>query len=124
MSEPPRLLDDSESATEKALLHAGRSFRSGREARAKTLAARGIASATAVVAAAGSAAAASAFAKLTGAKLLVAVSAVGAGFLLRLDASATVPLVKRRFVTTTPEQTVGTSPGVAPIFSLVMAHGL
>lgn len=49
---------------------------------------------------------------------------VGAGFLLQLDASATVPLVKRRFVTTTPEQTVGTSPGVAPIFSLVMAHGL
>jgi len=78
MSEPPRLLDDSESATEKALLHAGRSYRSGRETRAKTLAALGIASSTAVVAASGSAAASSSFAKLTGAKLLVAVSAVGA----------------------------------------------
>jgi len=78
MSEPPRLLDDSESAVEKALLHAGRSYRSGRETRAKTLAALGIASSTAVVATGGSAAASSSFAKLTGAKLLVAVSAVGA----------------------------------------------
>jgi len=78
MSEPPRLLDESESATEKALLHAGRSYRSGRETRAKTLAALGIASSGAVVAASGRAAASSSVAKMTGAKLLIAVSAVGA----------------------------------------------
>jgi len=78
MSDPPRLLDESESATEKALLHAGRSYRSGRATRAKTLAALGIASSTAVVTASGSAAASSSVAKLTGAKLLLAMSAVGA----------------------------------------------
>lgn len=78
MTELRRLLDESDSATEKALLHAGRSYRSGRETRAKTLAALGIAGSTAVVATAGTAAASLAGAKLTGAKLLVAVSAVGA----------------------------------------------
>lgn len=82
MSEPRRLLEDSESATEQALLHAGRSYRSSRETRAKTLAALGIASSTAV-AAAGSASASLTGAKVTGAKLLtakllVAVSVAGA----------------------------------------------
>jgi len=56
--------------------------------------------------------------------LLRARAPVGAGFVLQLDASASVPLVKRRFVTTTPEQTVGTSPSVALIFGLTVAHGL
>ena len=79
MNEPPRLLDQSESETEKALLHAGRSYRTSSETRAKTLAALGIASSTAVVVTGTTSAAASLpFAKLTGAKLLVAVSAVGA----------------------------------------------
>jgi len=78
MSELRRLLDESDSETEKALLHAGRSYRSNRETRAKTLAALGLASSTAVVAASTSAAASVPFAKLTGAKLLIAVSAVGA----------------------------------------------
>jgi len=77
MTELRRLLDESDNATEKALLHAGRSYRSGRETRAKTLAALGIASSTAVVVASGSASASLPF-KLTGAKLLIAVSAVGA----------------------------------------------
>jgi hypothetical protein len=78
MNELRRLLDESESDTERALLHAGRSYRSGRETRAKTLAALGIAGSTAVVVASTSAAASLPFAKLTGAKLLIAVSAVGA----------------------------------------------
>ena len=79
MNEPPRLLDQSESETEKALLHAGRSYRTSSETRAKTLAALGIGSSTAVMVTGGTSAAASVpFAKLTGAKLLVAVSAVGA----------------------------------------------
>jgi len=56
--------------------------------------------------------------------VLRARAVVGAGFVLQLDASASVPLVKRRFVTTTPEQTVGTSPSVAPLLGLTLAHGL
>jgi hypothetical protein len=56
--------------------------------------------------------------------VLRARAEVGAGFVLQLDASASVPLVKRRFVTTTPEQTVGTSPAVAPLLGLTLAHGL
>jgi len=80
MTELRRLLDESDSATEKALLHAGRSYRSGRETRAKTLAALGIASSTAVMVTGSSAAASLPF-KLTGTKLLLAVSAVGAASL-------------------------------------------
>lgn len=56
--------------------------------------------------------------------MLRARAPIGAGFSLQLDASATVPLVKRRFVTTTPEQTVGTSPAVAPLVGLTVVHGL
>lgn len=56
--------------------------------------------------------------------VLRARAPLGAGFLVQLDASASVPLVERRFVTTTPEETVGTSPRVAPIFSLTVAHRL
>ena len=56
--------------------------------------------------------------------VLRARARLGAGFFAQLDASVTVPLVERRFVTTTPEQTVGTSPRVAPMFSLTLGHRL
>ena len=56
--------------------------------------------------------------------VLRARATIGAGFALQLDASAAVPLVKRRFVTTTPEQTVGTSPAVAPLVGLTVVHRL
>jgi len=49
---------------------------------------------------------------------------LGQGFSLQLDASASRPLVERRFVTTTPEQTVGTSPLVATVFGVSLTHGL
>jgi len=49
---------------------------------------------------------------------------VGRGFSVQLDASASLPLVKRRFVTTTPEQTVGTSPSVATVCGVSVTHGL
>lgn len=56
--------------------------------------------------------------------LLRARAPVGAGFAVQLDASASIPLVQRRFVTTTPEETVGTSAGVAPLFAISVTHGL
>lgn len=56
--------------------------------------------------------------------VLRARAPVGAGFTLQLDASASFPLVQRGFVTTTPEQSVGTSPSVASIFAVSLAHGL
>src|SRR5262249_40188202 len=46
---------------------------------------------------------------------------LGAGLALELDAGAVVPLVKRRFVTTTPDRTVAETPAVSPLvgFGLV-----
>jgi hypothetical protein len=82
MSELRRLLDETESEAERALLHAGRAYRSSRETRAKTLTALGLAGSTAVLAGTASAASAataiSSLTKLTGAKLVLALSAVGA----------------------------------------------
>lgn len=84
MSELRRLLDETESEAERALLHAGTSYRSSRETRAKTLTALGLAGSTAVVAGTATAALApasvalSSLTKLTGAKLVLALSAVGA----------------------------------------------
>jgi hypothetical protein len=49
---------------------------------------------------------------------------VARGFLLQLDAAATIPLVERRFETTTPEETVGDSPAVAGMLGLAVVHGL
>ena len=110
MSEPRRLWEESESATEQALLHAGRSYRSGRETRAKTLAALGIAGTTAVVAG-GTASASLTGAKVTGtkllaAKLLVIVSAAGA--------VSVAPIVYRRLHEKGGDRTVVTAPGGQP----------
>jgi hypothetical protein len=82
MSELRRLVDETENEAERALLHAGRAYRSSRETRAKTLTALGLAGSTAVLAGTASAASATAamssLTKLTGAKLVLALSAVGA----------------------------------------------
>ena len=56
--------------------------------------------------------------------VLRARAPVGAGFVVQLDASASLALMHRKFVTTTPDRTVGTTPSVAPLFSLTVAHGL
>jgi hypothetical protein len=80
MNIPRRLFDDSESSLERALLHAGRSYRGSPTARAKTLTALGLA-ASAAVTSATSTAGASALAKAGWAKL-VAVSALGAAAVL------------------------------------------
>jgi len=56
--------------------------------------------------------------------LLRAVARLGAGFALELDAGATVPIVKRRFIITTPEGTVGETPTVAPMLTLGLSRSL
>ncbi|HEY4188517.1 MAG TPA: hypothetical protein VGP07_25810 [Polyangia bacterium] len=82
MSELPRLFDESENDAERALLHAGMSYRGSRETRTKTLAALGLAGSTAIVAggaaAATGAASWSSLLNLSGAKFLLAVTVVGA----------------------------------------------
>ncbi|WP_437996057.1 hypothetical protein WMF26_33390 [Sorangium sp. So ce185] len=87
MSEPRRLLEESDSPLERALLSAGASYQTSPETRAKTLAALGIAGAAALsasvaapaaVSAAGTAVASSSVAvKLGWTKILVALSTVG-----------------------------------------------
>ena len=82
MSELRRLLDETESEAERALLRAGISYRSSRETRAKTLTALGLAGSTAIMAGTAASAPAtiglSSLTKLSGAKLVLALSAVGA----------------------------------------------
>ncbi len=77
--EPNRLLDESNSQLERALLGAGAASPSSRQTRAKTLAALGLAagSATLLGGAAGAATLSTA-AKLTWTKLVLGVSLVGA----------------------------------------------
>lgn len=75
MSDPPRLREDSESPLERALLEAGSAYRSSPAARAKTLAALGVGSATMSVA--GVSAASSLFSKAGWSKLVTAVSVLG-----------------------------------------------
>ncbi|KYF71380.1 hypothetical protein BE17_02170 [Sorangium cellulosum] len=87
MTEPRRLLEESDSPLERALLSAGASYAPSQETRAKTLAALGLAGAAALssaaapaaLSAAGTAAASSSLvAKLGWTKILVALSTVGA----------------------------------------------
>ncbi|WP_437605781.1 hypothetical protein WMF20_32510 [Sorangium sp. So ce834] len=87
MSEPRRMLEESDSPLERALLNAGASYQASPETRAKTLAALGLAGAAALsasvaapaaVSAAGTAVASSSVAvKLGWTKILVALSTVG-----------------------------------------------
>lgn len=87
MTEPRRLLEESDSPLERALLNAGTSYPTSPETRAKTLAALGLAGAAALssaaapaaLSAAGTATASSSLvAKAGWSKLLIAVSTVGA----------------------------------------------
>jgi hypothetical protein len=79
MRDPLRLREEGATALERALLDAGASYRSSSSARAKTLAALGVAgSATLVAAGAIQAAPLGTLAKLGWSKLLAAVSLVGA----------------------------------------------
>lgn len=49
---------------------------------------------------------------------------LGAGFSLELEAGASIPLVGRSFVTTTPERTVGHTPTVSPMVTLGLSRSL
>jgi hypothetical protein len=78
MTELRRLLEDTESDAERALLQAGRSYRSSRETRSKTLAALGLAGSSALVAVtAASGTAVSATVSATGASASTSVGATG-----------------------------------------------
>jgi hypothetical protein len=56
--------------------------------------------------------------------LLRADALLGAGFRLELELGLALPLVKRRFITTTPEETVGETPIVSPQFGLALVRSL
>src|SRR3954468_6351086 len=77
-SEPVRLREESASALERALLDAGRSYRSTGTARAKTLAALGVAGAATLLAGTAQALPLATLAKMTWGKLIAAISIVGA----------------------------------------------
>ena len=49
---------------------------------------------------------------------------VGSGFSVELEAGATVPIVGHRYITTTPERTVGETPTIAPMVALGLARAL
>jgi hypothetical protein len=55
---------------------------------------------------------------------LRADAALGAGFRLEAEVGLAVPLVKRRFITTTPEETVGETPAISPQFLLGLVRPL
>jgi len=78
MRDPVRLREESASALERALLSAGTSYRSSSTARAKTLAALGVAGSATLLAGSAQAASLGSLAKMTWGKLLAAVSIVGA----------------------------------------------
>jgi hypothetical protein len=78
MREPLRLRDESASALERALLDAGRSYRSSGTARSKTMAALGVAGSATLLAGTAQAVPLGTLAKLTWGKLLAAISIVGA----------------------------------------------
>ncbi|HSY39737.1 MAG TPA: hypothetical protein VLA79_09420 [Polyangia bacterium] len=78
MSEPLRLRDESASALERALLDVGRSYRSSGTARAKTMAALGVAGSATLLAGTAQAVPFGTLAKMTWGKLLAAISIVGA----------------------------------------------
>jgi hypothetical protein len=54
--------------------------------------------------------------------LLRVAARLGWGFSLELDAGVAVPLVERRFITTTPERTVGETPTIAPMAAVGVTH--
>ena len=56
--------------------------------------------------------------------ILRAAVRLGAGFSLELDAGLAVPLIERRFITTTPERTVGETPTVSTVVGLNLVRGL
>jgi hypothetical protein len=56
--------------------------------------------------------------------LLRAGVQLGGGYALELEGGATIPLVQHRFVTTTPERTVGETPTVAPFVVLGLSRSL
>jgi hypothetical protein len=49
---------------------------------------------------------------------------LGAGFSVELDAGASVPLVGHRFITTTPEETVGETPTISPMVAVGLQRSL
>jgi hypothetical protein len=49
---------------------------------------------------------------------------LGAGFSLEMELGFAVPLVERRFVTTTPERLVGETPTISTIVGLGLVRGL
>jgi hypothetical protein len=55
---------------------------------------------------------------------LRAAAALGAGFSLEIEAGLGVPFVERRFITTTPERTVGETPSLTESVSVGIARGL
>ena len=77
-SEPVRLREESASALERALLDAGRSYRSSGTARTKTLAALGVAGSATLLAGTAQALPLATLAKMTWGKLIAAISIVGA----------------------------------------------
>ena len=78
LKEPLRLRDESANALEQALLDAGRSYRSSGTARAKTMAALGVAGSATLLAGTAQAVPLATLAKMTWGKLLAAISIVGA----------------------------------------------
>ena len=107
-SEPVRLREESASALERALLEAGRSYRSSGTARAKTMAALGVAGSATLLAGAAQAVPLATLAKMTWTttwgKLLAAISIVGA--------AAAVPVGYFAWQRHHPTKHVGSAPAV------------
>ncbi|WP_438022938.1 hypothetical protein [Sorangium sp. So ce233] len=129
MTEPRRLLEESDSPLERALLSAGTSCPTSPETRAKTLAALGLAGAAALssaaapaaLSAAGTAAASSpVVAKLGWTKILIALSTVGAlagipaGYLAWRGSQAPPPAAVDRFAGSLPGPIARAMPQAAP----------
>jgi hypothetical protein len=106
--EPSRLRDESASALERALLDAGRSYRSSGTARAKTMAALGVAGSATLLAGAAQAVPIATLAKMTWTttwgKLLAAISIVGA--------AAAVPVGYFAWQRHHPTKHVGSAPAL------------
>jgi hypothetical protein len=49
---------------------------------------------------------------------------VGSGFSVELEASASVPIIGHKFITTTPDRTVGQTPTIAPMVALGLSRSL
>jgi hypothetical protein len=109
MNDPPRLVEDSPTAFERALLEAGATYRCSDASRAKTIAALGIAGTAALSASTLAVASTSWFAKIGWTKLLVGVSAIGA--------MTAVPLTYQawqRHKAQSPQSSVTKAPALVP----------